>query len=159
MASDAQVKDISLLRSYAARLDMFKDVILGGCAAILYKAESIKSDMQTISNRMENEMSQSEEKVKQIISRFDETIERYHLTSNNSALLGTTAIDAKAKLEQLKNCAEEIQRKVNQVKALISGLEERTGVYTLAVRSLSENGREQLSKRCDTLEKYKELQV
>lgn len=159
MATDAQVKEITLLRSYATRLSIFKDVVLAGCAAMLYKAESVKDDMQSFSNSLNNEVSQCDDETKQIISRFDDTVERYHLTANNSALLGSTANDAKEKMSQLRNCAEEINRKVSHIKSLITGLEERTGVYTLAVRSMSENGCEQLTKRCDVLEKYKELQA
>ena len=66
MATDAQVKEITLLRSYATRLGIFKDVVLAGCAAMLYKAESVKDDMQSFSNRLNNEVSQCDDETKQI---------------------------------------------------------------------------------------------
>ena len=127
MLTDAQIKEISLLRSYASRLDTFKDVILVGCGALLLR-------------------------------RYEEIVDRYQLTSQNSVLLGSTATDAKAKLSQLNNCAEEIKSKISHINSLIVGLQERTGAYTLAVRSMSEKGCEQLRKRCDILEQYKEQQ-
>ena len=46
MASDAQVKEIALLRQYANRLDTFKDVILGGCLVLQHKAENILDGIQ-----------------------------------------------------------------------------------------------------------------
>jgi len=156
MDTDAQIKEIGLLRSYASRLSTFKDVILAGCAAMLYKAESVKDDLQNLSNRLNDELSQCESKSKQVVLKYEDTVERYRLTSDNSALLGSTASDAKAKYSQLSNCAEDINRKISQVKSLLTGLEARTGVYTLAVREMSEHGCEQLTKRCDILEKYKE---
>ena len=46
MAADAQVKEITLLREYANRLDGFQDAILGGCSVLQNKAESILDNLQ-----------------------------------------------------------------------------------------------------------------
>lgn len=159
MLTDAQIKEISLLRSYASRLDTFKDVILAGCAALLYKAESVKDDMQNISNRLNYEVNNCSNHADDVIRRYDDIVYRYQLTSQNSVLLGSTSTDAKEKMNQLNNCAEEIQSKISHIKSLLVGLEERTAAYTLAVRSMSEKGCEQLRKRCDILEQYKEQQT
>jgi hypothetical protein len=158
MLTDAQIKEISLLRSYASRLDTFKDVILVGCGALLLKAESIKDDLQNISNRLDYDVRYSNNQADYVIRRYEEIVDRYQLTSQNSVLLGSTATDAKAKLSQLNNCAEEIKSKISHINSLMVGLQERTGAYTLAVRSMSEKGCEQLRKRCDILEQYKEQQ-
>ena len=50
MATDAQVKEIALLKEYANRLDGFKDAILGGCMVLQNKAEAILDNLQNESN-------------------------------------------------------------------------------------------------------------
>ena len=156
MLTDAQIKEISLLRSYASRLDTFKDVILVGCAAMLLKAESIKDDLQNISSRLDYDVNYCNNQADYVNRRYEEIVDRYHLTSQNTVLLGSTATDAKGKMNQLNDCVEEIKSKITHINSLIAGLQERTGIYTLAVRNMSEKGCEQLRKRCDILEQYKE---
>ncbi len=158
MISDAQVKEVALLREYASRLNMFKDVILAGCAGMISKSESIKDDIQTISKQVNNQLSRGSNEAEQVIRNYNDIVERYHLTSLNSSLLGTTATDAKSKLEQLNKCTEEINSKITNIRSLLTGLEERTAAYTIAIRSMTGNGYEQLRKRCDILDKYKEQQ-
>ena len=94
-----------------------------------------------------------------IVRKYEDIIERYRLTSTNSILLGSTANDAKQKMSEIDNCANDIIDKVASIKALITGLQERTAAYALVIRDVSSKGCEQLTKRCDILEKYKEQQV
>ena len=122
MLTDAQIKEISLLRSYASRLDTFKDVILVGCGALLLKAESVKDDLQNISNRLDYDVRYSNNQADYVIRRYEEIVDRYQLTSQNSVLLGSTATDAKAKLSQLNNCAEEIKSKIEDLEKEINSL-------------------------------------
>ena len=154
--SDAQIKEVSLLREYASRLGIFKDVILAGCAGLLYKAESTKDDIQNVCYRIESDVNYYLAESNRVIRNYENLVKLYHLTTVNSDLLGSTATDAKEKMEQLKNCADDINSKATRIKTLLTALEERTGVYTLAVRDMSEKGCEQLIKRCSILEQYKE---
>ena len=62
-------------------------------------------------------------------------------------------------MSEIDNCANDIIDKVASIKALITGLQERTAAYALVIRDVSSKGCEQLTKRCDILEKYKEQQV
>ena len=56
MATDAQVKEIALLKEYANRLDGFKDAILGGCMVLQNKAEAILDNLQNESNITDNNL-------------------------------------------------------------------------------------------------------
>lgn len=159
MASDAQVKEIELLRQYASRLDTFRDVILGGCLVLQHKADNILDNIQregfhanSIHNHCSNETSDT-------VRRFEQIVEHYRLTSINSALLGNTSNDAKQKMSEIDNCVNDINDKVASIKALITGLQERTAAYAIVIRDMAGKGCEQLTKRCDILEKYKEQQV
>lgn len=159
MASDAQVKEIALLRQYANRLDTFKDVILGGCHVLQHKAENILDNIQRDSNHAKSIHDLCSNETSNIVRKYENIIEHYRLTSNNSVLLGSTASDAKQKMNEINNCVNDINDKVAQIKALTAGLQERTAAYALVIRDMSGKGCEQLTKRCDILEKYKEQQI
>lgn len=159
MASDAQVKEIALLRQYAKRLDTFKDVILGGCLVLQHKAENILDIIQRDSNHAKSIHDLCSNETSNIVRKYENIIEHYRLTSNNSVLLGSTASDAKQKMNEINNCVNDINDKVAQIKALTAGLQERTAAYALVIRDMSGKGCEQLTKRCDILEKYKEQQI
>jgi methyl-accepting chemotaxis protein len=159
MASDAQVKEIALLRQYANRLDTFKDVILGGCLVLQHKAENILDNIQRDSNHAKSIHDLCSNETSNIVRKYENIIEHYRLTSNNSVLLGSTASDAKQKMNEINNCVNDINDKVAQIKALTAGLQERTAAYALVIRDMSGKGCEQLTKRCDILEKYKEQQI
>lgn len=159
MASDAQVKEIALLRQYANRLDTFKDVILGGCLVLQHKAENILDNIQRDSNHAKSIHDLCSNETSNIVRKYENIIEHYRLTSNNSVLLGSTASDAKQKMNEINNCVNDINDKVAQIKALTAGLHERTAAYALVIRDMSGKGCEQLTKRCDILEKYKEQQI
>lgn len=159
MASDAQVKEIALLRQYANRLDTFKDVILGGCLVLQHKAENILDNIQRDSNHAKSIHDLCSNETSNIVRKYENIIEHYRLTSNNSVLLGSTASDAKQMMNEINNCVNDINDKVAQIKALTAGLQERTAAYALVIRDMSGKGCEQLTKRCDILEKYKEQQI
>lgn len=159
MVSDAQVKEIALLRQYASRLDTFKDVILGGCLVLQHKAESLLDDIQRTANYAENMRFDCSNESSATIRKYEDIVERYQLTSINSALLGDTADDAKNKMNEIDSCINDINENINKMKALITGLQQRTATYALVVRDMSGKGCEQLTKRCDILEKYKEQQL
>ena len=152
MASDAQVKEIALLRQYANRLDTFKDVILGGCLVLQHKAENILDNIQRDSNHAKSIHDLCSNETSNIVRKYENIIEHYRLTSNNSVLLGSTASDAKQKMNEINNCVNDINDKVAQIKALTAGLQERTAAYALVIRDMSGKGCEQLTKRCDILE-------
>ena len=159
MASDAQVKEIALLRQYANRLDTFKDVIRGGCLVLQHKAENILDGIQRDFSHAKSIHDNCSNDTSDIVRKYEDIIERYRLTSTNSILLGSTSNDAKQKMSEIDNCANDIIDKVASIKALITGLQERTAAYALVIRDMSSKGCEQLTKRCDILEKYKEQQV
>jgi len=159
MASDAQVKEIDLLRQYASRLDTFKDVILGGCLVLQHKADNILDNIQREGSDAKSIYDSCSNDASNIIRKYENIIEHYRLTSVNSILLGNTANDAKQKMSEIDNCVNDINDKVSSIKALITGLQERTAAYALVIRDMSGKGCEQLTKRCDILEKYKEQQV
>ena len=159
MVSDAQVKEIALLRQYANRLDTFKDVILGGCLVLQHKAENILDNIQREGSRAKHIYAICSNDKSGVVCKYEDVIERYHLTSTNSILLGNTASDAKRKMAEIENCVNEIDDKIASIKSLIAGLQERTATYALVIRDMSGKGCEQLTKRCDILEKYKEQQV
>ena len=52
----------------------------------------------------------------------------------------------------------EIKDKIEKVNSIITGLQERTAAYAMGIREMTNNGGNQLKKRIDILEKYKELQ-
>ena len=159
MASDAQVKEIELLRQYASRLDTFKDVILGGCLVLQHKADNILDNIQREGSHAKSIYDSCSNDASNIIRKYENIIEHYRLTSVNSVLLGNTASDAKQKMSEIDNCVNDINDKVASIKALITGLQERTAAYALVIRDMAGKGCEQLTKRCDILEKYKEQQV
>jgi len=159
MASDAQVKEIDLLRQYANRLDAFKDVILGGCLVLQHKAENILDGIQRDSSHAKSIYDNCSNDTSDIVRKYEDIIERYRLTSTNSILLGNTANDAKQKMSEIDSCFNDINDKVASIKALITGLQERTAAYAIVIRDMSGKGCEQLTKRCDILEKYKEQQI
>ena len=159
MVSDAQVKEISLLRQYAARLDTFKDVILGGCVVLQHKAENILDNIQREGSRAKSIHDSCSNDTSDIVRKYEHIIEHYRLTSNNITLLGNTANDAKQKMSEIDNCINDINDKTAQIKALITGLKQRTAAYALVIRDMAGKGCEQLTKRCDMLEKYKEQQI
>ena len=156
MVSDAQVKEVSILRQYANRLDIFKDVILVGCVALQGKAESIIESIRNDANMIDYETNNCQSLSSNTIKKYDDIIERYNLSADNSSLLGNTADDAKQKMEEINKCAYEIEDVIRKVDALITGLQERTVAYAAVIREMASNGSEQLKKRCDILEKYKE---
>lgn len=159
MASDAQVKEIALLRQYTSRLDTFKDVILGGCLVLQHKAGSILDNIQREGSHAKSIHDNCSNDASSIIRTFEDIVERYRLTSINSALLGSTAPDAKQKMIEIDNCVNDIYDKIASTKALITGLQERTAAYAIVIRDMAGKGCEQLTKRCDILEKYKEQQT
>lgn len=159
MASDAQVKEIELLRQYASRLDTFKDVILGGCLVLQHKADNILDNIQREGSHAKSIYDSCSNDASNIIRKYENIIEHYRLTSVNSVLLGNTASDAKQKMSEIDNCVNDINDKVASIKALITGLQERTAAYALVIRDMAGKGCEQLTKRCDILEKYKEQQI
>ena len=159
MASDAQVKEIALLRQYANRLDTFKDVILGGCLVLQHKAENILDNIQRDGSHAKSVHDSCSEDTSDIVRKYEHIVEHYRLTSNNSVLLGSTASDAKQKMSEIDNCINDINDKAAQIKALVTGLQERTAAYALVIRDMAGKGCEQLTKRCDILEKYKEQQI
>ena len=159
MASDAQVKEIALLRQYANRLDTFKDVILGGCLVMQHKAENILDNIQREGSQAKSIHDSCFEDTSDIVRKYEHIVEHYRLTSVNSVLLGSTASDAKQKMSEIDNCINDINDKAAQIKALITGLQERTAAYALVIRDMAGKGCEQLTKRCDILEKYKEQQI
>lgn len=156
MVSDAQVKEVSFLRQYANRLDIFKDVILVGCVALQGKAESIIESIRNDANMIDSETNNCQSLTSNTIKKYDDIVERYNLSADNSSLLGNTADDAKQKMEEINKCAYEIEDVIRKVDALITGLQERTVAYAAVIREMASNGSEQLKKRCDILEKYKE---
>ena len=111
MASDAQVKEIALLRQYANRLDTFKDVILGGCLVLQHKAENILDNIQRDSNHAKSIHDFCSNETSNIVRKYENIIEHYRLTSNNSVLLGSTASDAKQKMNEINNCVNDINDK------------------------------------------------
>lgn len=159
MASDAHVKEIELLRQYASRLDTFKDVILGGCIVLQHKAEIILDDIQREGSHAKSIHDSCSNETSDIVRKYEGIVEQYRLTSINSALLGSTATDAKQKMSEIGNCVNDINDKVASIKALITGLQERTAAYAIVIRNMAGNGCDQLIKRCDILEKYKEQQT
>ena len=159
MASDAQVKEIELLRQYASRLDTFKDVILGGCLVLQHKADNILDNIQREGSHAKSIYDSCSNDASNIIRKYENIIEHYRLTSVNSVLLGNTASDAKQKMSEIDNCVNDINDKVASIKALITGLQERTAAYALVIRDMAGKGCEHLTKRCDILEKYKEQQI
>ena len=159
MVSDAQVKEISLLRQYAVRLDTFKDVILGGCVVLQHKAETILDNIQRHGSRAVSMHDSCSNEAPNTIKKYEYIVEHYRLTSINSEKLGSTADNAKQKMNEIDNCFREINDKTAQIKALITGLQQRTATYALVIRDMSGKGCEQLTKRCDILEKYKEQQI
>lgn len=159
MVSDAQVKEISLLRQYAVRLDTFKDVILGGCVVLQHKAETILDNIQRDRSRAVSIHDSCSNEASNTIKKYEYIVEHYRLTSINSEKLGSTADNAKQKMNEIENCFREISDKTAQIKALITGLQQRTATYALVIRDMAGKGCEQLTKRCDILEKYKEQQI
>ena len=159
MAADSQVKEITLLREYANRLDYFKESILGGCAALQNKAESILDNLQREKTIIENGLDDCLTQTSRTITRYEDIIDRYRLTSSSSMYLGTTADDAKSKYDEINKCAMEIKDKIAKVNSIIVGLQERTTAYAVGIREMTSNGSTQLKKRVEILEKYKELQA
>ena len=159
MASDAQVKEIDLLRQYANRLDTFKDVILGGCLVLQHKAENILDNIQREASHAQSIYDNCSKDTSDIVRKYENIIEHYRLTSVNSILLGNTANDAKQKMSEIDNCVNVINDKVASIKAIITELQERTAAYAIVIRDMTGKGCEQITKRCDILDKYKEQQV
>ena len=159
MASDAHVKEIELLRQYASRLDTFKDVILGGCLALQHKAENILDNIQREGSHAKSIHDNCSNDASDIVRKYEDIVERYRLTTINSTLLGSTASDVKQKMNEIDNCVNDINGKIASIKALVTGLQERTAAYALVIRDMTGKGCEQLTKRCDILEKYKEQQT
>ena len=159
MAADAQVKEITLLREYANRLDSFKDAILGGCVVLQNKAESILDNLQREKTNIERGLDNCQTLSSRTVEKYEDIIDRYRLTSSSSIYLGTTADDAKSKFEEIKKCAMEIKDKIAKVNSIITGLQERTAAYAMGIREMTNSGGTQLKKRIEILEKYKELQA
>ena len=95
MAADSQIKEITLLREYANRLDYFKESILGGCAALQNKAESILDNLQREKAVIEKGLDDCQIQTSRTVAKYEDIIDRYRLTSSSSIYLGTTADDAK----------------------------------------------------------------
>lgn len=159
MAADSQVKEISLLRDYYNRLDGFKDAIVGGCVVLQSKAESILDNLQREKSNIERELDNCQTQTSRIVEKYEDIIDRYGLTSSSSIYLGTTADDAKSKFEEINKCAMEIKDKIAKMNSIITGLQERTAAYALGIQEMTNNGGNQLKKRIEIFERYKELQA
>ena len=159
MAADSQIKEITLLREYANRLDYFKESILGGCAALQNKAESILDNLQREKAVIEKGLHDCQIQTSRTVAKYEDIIDRYRLTSSSSIYLGTTADDAKSKYDEINKCAMEIKDKIEKVNSIITGLQERTTAYAVGIREMTSNGGTQLKKRVEILERYKELQA
>lgn len=156
MPTDAQVKEISYLREYASILDDFKYYILGGCLALRKKAENIIDNSEHILSDTKSAELRCQNRTDYVIRSYDDLVNRYKLSSENESLLGTTAMDAKGKIREINSCANALQEKVSDIKSIINALTARTIAYSVAIEKMAENGSEQIRKRCDFLEKYKE---
>jgi hypothetical protein len=159
MASDAQVREIELLHQYAARLDTFKDVILGGCIVLKHKADTIFDSIQKDGNQAKSIQDSCYNESSYVTKEYEEIVERYRLTTVNSVLLGSTADDARAKMDEICNCVAAINDEISKINSLVIGLQQRTAAYALVIRDMAGKGSEQLTKRCHILEKYKEQQI
>ena len=159
MAADSQIKEITLLREYANRLDYFKESILGGCAALQNKAESILDNLQREKAVIEKGLDDCQIQTSRTVAKYEDIIDRYRLTSSSSIYLGTTADDAKSKYDEINKCAMEIKDKIEKVNSIITGLQERTAAYVMGIREMTNNGGNQLKKRIEILERYKEVQA
>ena len=159
MAADSQVKEITLLRDYANRLDYFKESILGGCDALKNKTESILDNLQREKAVIEKGLDDCQIQTSRIVARYEDIIDSYRLTSSSSIYLGPTADDAKSKYDEINKCAMEIKDKIAKVNSIIAGLQERTTAYAVRIREMTSNGGTQLKKRIEILERYKEVQA
>lgn len=159
MATDAQVKEIALLKEYANRLDGFKDAILGGCMVLQNKAEAILDNLRNESNITDNNLQENQKLASRTIKVYEDIIRRYSLSSTSSSLLGSTPEEIKQSIKEIELCASEIKEKTDKTKSLIGTLQARTAAYAIAIRQMSENGCEQLKKRYAVLEQYKEQQT
>jgi len=156
MLTDAQVKEIAYLREYASILSDFKYYILGGCAALGKKAESILNDVSKISRDTEYKSTNCYNEADRVIRDFNSIVDRYHLASHSKFLLGNSAFEAQTKKKQVEQCSNNIQNKVAQIKSHIEALSARTVAYSVLIGRMTENGSEEIKKRCNILEQYKE---
>ena len=76
MAADAQVKEITLLREYANRLDGFQDAILGGCSVLQNKAESILDNLQREKTNIERGLDNCQTQTSRTIEKYEDIIDR-----------------------------------------------------------------------------------
>jgi methyl-accepting chemotaxis protein len=157
MPTDAQIKEITYLREYASILDDFKYYILGGCKALHNKAENVLDNSKSKLSIVKSTECICQNRADYVIRTYDDLVNRYNLSKENEALLGTTAKDAKKAIKEINNCANAIQEKVNDIISSINALTARTVTYSSAIEKMAEKGSEQIRKRCDMLEKYKEI--
>ena len=134
-------------------------MILGGCIVLKHKADAILDSIQKDGNQAESIQDSCYNESSYAIKEYEEIVERYRLTTINSVLLGSTADDARVKMDEICNCVAAINDEILKIKSLITGLQQRTAAYALVIRDMAGKGSEQLTKRCDILEKYKEQQI
>lgn len=155
MLTDVQVKEIAYLREYASILSDFKYYILGGCASLGKKAESILEDVGSISRDVEHKSNNSLKEADRSIREFQTIVERFNLSSTSKDELGNSYNIIQEKKRQAAECAEKIQNTITEIKSLIEVLSARTLAYSALIGKIAEQGSDDIKKRCDILEQYK----
>lgn len=155
MLTDVQVKEIAYLREYASILSDFKYYILGGCASLGKKAESILEDVGSISRDVERKSNNSLKEADRSIREFQTIVERFNLSSTSKDELGDSYNIIQEKKRQTAECAEKIQNTITEIKSLIEVLSARTLAYSALIGKIAEQGSDDIKKRCDILEQYK----
>ena len=122
MATDAQVKEIALLKEYANRLDGFKDAILGGCMVLQNKAEAILDNLQNESNITDNNLQENQKLASRTINVYEDIIRRYRLSSTSSSLLGSTPEEVKQSIKEIELCTSEIKESSSTLLKLINDI-------------------------------------
>lgn len=155
MADDIRVKESTLLRQYASRLNGFASSVRHNNATIMKTMEHERDRAESMLREYELWEQNVTREVDTLVRHYEDTIQRYRLTGINIEKLGHSDMQAKQKLGEFRQCLETQKERVHSIRMKAEALQERTKAYFGQIEQMSERGTQVLHKQADLIDQYK----
>lgn len=158
MADDIRVKESTLLRQYASRLNGFATSVRHNSSNVMKTLERERDRAESLLREYERMEHDVTNQVNSLVCHYEDTIQRYRLTGINIEKLGHSDMQAKQKLGEFRQCLEMQKERVHSIRMKAETLQERTKAFAEQIEQMSERGTQVLHKQADLIDQYKSTQ-
>lgn len=158
MADDIRVKESTLLRQYASRLNGFATSVRHNSSNVMNTLERERDRAESLLREYERMEHDVTNQVNTLARHYEDTIRQYQLTGASIERLGHSDMEAKQKLGEFRQCLEMQKERVRSIRMKAEALQERTIAFTGQVEQMSERGTQVLHKQADLIDQYKSTQ-